>query len=314
MEIFIGSSREHLDVVRLLEGWLKTEGHRPLAWDQPGLFPPGHYTFDVLTKICRKVDAAVLVFGEDDRVWYRGDNGTQPRDNVLIEYGLFAGVLGRRKAIVCKVGKPRVAVDLAGLTVISAGAKVARRAKTEIVQWARKLRSKDELEIEPADSRQPKLVGRWSGTFEQPDYPGGPLSVAARVEFDRGSGALKGNARVKATLLATHRSGPRDVIITFDLSGGFQHSDLIKLEYRSADPGIVQFGSMMLELNPEGTRLDGRFVGYGSISESIISGIVALTKIVPRRPNSHQASSRQGQRSLSSGRPKPKRRESKRDW
>ena len=46
MEIFIGSSREHIEVVYLVKGWLKAAGHSPLAWDQSGLFAPGHYTLE----------------------------------------------------------------------------------------------------------------------------------------------------------------------------------------------------------------------------------------------------------------------------
>ena len=62
------------------------------------------------------VDAAVLIFSEDDQVWYRGDLGSQPRDNVLIEYGLFLGRLGQPRVIFCVRGKPRIAQDLQGIT------------------------------------------------------------------------------------------------------------------------------------------------------------------------------------------------------
>lgn len=241
----------------------------------------GDYTFDALSRICRRVDAAVFVFGEDDRVWYRGDKGAQPRDNVLIEFGLLVGVLGRHRAIVCRVGKPRLAVDLAGLTVVDGSRNVSKRAKLEVVRWAKNLSANDDLDGlgEPKIGRQAKLIGRWEGNFEQPEYPGGALALEARVEFARSVGHIKGRAQVRTRLSKRHRGGPREVTVNLALSGRLPHSDFLKLEYQSVDPGVNQFGSMMLELNAEGTRLNGRFVGYGSISEAIISGTVALKKL-----------------------------------
>ncbi|MGV3618421.1 MAG: TIR domain-containing protein [Fimbriimonas sp.] len=94
VKIFIASSRESIPLVREIEVWLAEQGHEPVPWDKPGLFMPSEQTFKILTELSRNVEAAVFIFGEDDRVWYRGDTVPQPRDNVLIEYGLFAGQLG----------------------------------------------------------------------------------------------------------------------------------------------------------------------------------------------------------------------------
>ena len=41
MKIFIASSRESIDRLRDIEVWLEEDGHDPLPWDTPGLFPPG---------------------------------------------------------------------------------------------------------------------------------------------------------------------------------------------------------------------------------------------------------------------------------
>lgn len=139
MKIFIGSSRESLPLVREIAVWLEDQSHEPIPWDQPGLFMPGEQTFTTLMQISRTVEAAVLVFGEDDKVWYRGDTAPQPRDNVLIEYGLLGGQLGPKKAIVCRTGDPRHPVDLAGLTCIDLSPARRERGKLELTIWARRL-------------------------------------------------------------------------------------------------------------------------------------------------------------------------------
>jgi predicted nucleotide-binding protein len=108
-----------MELVREVSFWLEQKGHRPLPWDDPGLFMPGDQTFLSLIKIAEQVDAALFIFGEDDQVWYRGGGASQPRDNVLVEYGLFVGKLGPKKAVICRVGNPKHAVDLQGLTFIN---------------------------------------------------------------------------------------------------------------------------------------------------------------------------------------------------
>lgn len=282
MEIFIGSSRQSLETVRRVGSWLQSEGHQPLSWDQPGLFPVGEYTWDSLDTICRRVGAAVFVFGEDDRVWYRADGARQPRDNVLIEYGLFAGVLGRRKVGVCKVGSPRVPVDLAGLTVVDMNLP-ARQAKAQVAHWLRRM-SADEADV-PLDTggtRQPKLRGRWKGRIEQPEYPGGAISFEMNLEFQADRSPTKGRAWLSAGLSAAHRGGPLTVRLEFVLLATFRHSQFVKLEYWSDDTGMIQFGTMVLRMNDQGNELRGRLVGYGSVSEAVISGLAVFKKAVTR--------------------------------
>ncbi|MGH3722161.1 MAG: nucleotide-binding protein [Pseudonocardiaceae bacterium] len=139
MKIFIGSSRESLELAKDIALWLEERDHEAIIWDQPGLFLPGEQTMRILIDISRRVDAAVLVFGPDDRGWYRGDTVLQPRDNVLIEYGLFAGALGPQKAIVCSYGDTKHPVDLAGLTYIDLSLTRRDRGKLDLSIWARRL-------------------------------------------------------------------------------------------------------------------------------------------------------------------------------
>ena len=137
MKVFLGSSSERLNEVKRLSLWVEEAGHEAWPWNKPGLFPLGRFTFETLNEIKDKVDAALFIFGADDRVWYRQDTALQPRDNVLIEYGLFAGVLEPSRVAICKSGTIRIATDLLGVTYLDLSN--ARRAKIELHHWFRKV-------------------------------------------------------------------------------------------------------------------------------------------------------------------------------
>ena len=59
---------------------LEELGHELLAWTTPGLFIAGEVTIDGLLRVSNDCDAAVFLFSEDDKVWYRTDTLGQPRD------------------------------------------------------------------------------------------------------------------------------------------------------------------------------------------------------------------------------------------
>jgi predicted nucleotide-binding protein len=125
MLVFLASSTESLDRLREVASWLEASGADVLPWDAPHLFQLGENTLDALVRISKSVDAAVFIFGEDDKIWYRSDTLQQPRDNVLIEYGLFVGVLGPKRAIIAKSGSPKTASDLHGLTCVDVSTQKA---------------------------------------------------------------------------------------------------------------------------------------------------------------------------------------------
>lgn len=130
-------------MLRRVAGWIEACGHTPLRWDDPGLFPAGTYTFAALRKLAQNVDGAVFLFSEDDHVWYRGDKLSQPRDNVLIEYGLFSATLGESRVAICRSGSPRSASDLQGITFIAMSPATFVRAEIEITEWLKRLEVPD---------------------------------------------------------------------------------------------------------------------------------------------------------------------------
>lgn len=139
MKVFIGSSSESRGALDWVAAQIEELGHVPVPWNQPGLFPPGSYVLPKLIEIVHKTDAAIFVFAEDDRVWYREDQLPQTRDNVLLEYGLFVGVLGLDKAIICRSDQPKTASDIKGIIFINVTEGYRQRARLELDQWLKQL-------------------------------------------------------------------------------------------------------------------------------------------------------------------------------
>jgi hypothetical protein len=137
MKIFLASSRESLNDMHRVAQIVEGLGHVPLPWDSPTAFLPGTYTLNGLIEISRDVDAAVFVFAEDDTIWYRTSELHQARDNVLLEYGLFAGILGPERALICRKGQPKTPSDLEGIIHIDISRVESARASIE--NWIRRL-------------------------------------------------------------------------------------------------------------------------------------------------------------------------------
>ncbi len=135
MGIFIGSSDspESLKDLRRIAMIVEDEGHVPLPWNKPGLFPLGNYVLDSLREISLRVDAAILIFNEDDRAWYRNDSVLQPRDNVVLEYGLFVSQLGREKTIICRRGNAKIPSDLSGIIYCDLSKEF--KSQSVLVEW-----------------------------------------------------------------------------------------------------------------------------------------------------------------------------------
>lgn len=86
-------------------------------WDV-NVFKPGDYALESLLTVAAKVDFAVLIASPDDIVVSRGGESASVRDNVLLEFGLFAGVLGRQRTYLLATGDSslKLPTDILGLT------------------------------------------------------------------------------------------------------------------------------------------------------------------------------------------------------
>jgi predicted nucleotide-binding protein len=117
--LFIGSSKESLPVANALVQGLGAAPFIPRLWNR-GVFSPSQFPIDDLAKQLAEADFAALVLGPDDEVLSRTVRSDAPRDNVVLELGLFMGALGRPRAflIVPRDVDVKVPTDLLGLTPI----------------------------------------------------------------------------------------------------------------------------------------------------------------------------------------------------
>jgi predicted nucleotide-binding protein len=93
--VFIGSSREHVTTARALAECLR-RSTRVTVWDDAP-FALNDSIFDGLLKEADRADYAIFVFDDDDVTRIRGLEVRTVRDNVLFEFGLFVGRMGKRR-------------------------------------------------------------------------------------------------------------------------------------------------------------------------------------------------------------------------
>lgn len=118
--IFIGSSSEALKHARSIKEELAKHFSTRLWTDN--IFALGEDTLDGLLRFVQCYDFAILVVTGDDLVESRNLTSVSPRDNVILELGLFMGALGRRRTfpivIHDKAGPPKIPTDLLGNTAV----------------------------------------------------------------------------------------------------------------------------------------------------------------------------------------------------
>lgn len=131
MKVFIGSSSESKSDMRTVAHWIESQKWVAECWDNS--FRAGDIFLPRLLEISRNVNGAILIFSEDDEVLHRDNRKMQPRDNILLEYGLFAGALGPKKTIICLKGKPKLPSDLGGVTYVNLDPSAT--ARHEISTW-----------------------------------------------------------------------------------------------------------------------------------------------------------------------------------
>jgi len=124
--VFIGSSTEGLRIAEALFACLSHDT-KPKLWTHQ-LFLPGQYPMEALEKQLREHAFAILVASPDDQIIKRDVTSPAMRDNLLLEFGLFTGALGRKRAFFVCPTSPQIELpsDLLGIIMAKYdGARVA---------------------------------------------------------------------------------------------------------------------------------------------------------------------------------------------
>ncbi|UWH26262.1 nucleotide-binding protein [Aeromonas veronii] len=111
--VFIGSSVEGLNVAYAIQQNL-THDVEPTVWDQD-IFDLSKTTIESLMKAVDDSDFGIFVFSPDDIIKMRGGELNSIRDNVIFEFGLFTGRLGRERVFFVKpdgLGKVRISGEI----------------------------------------------------------------------------------------------------------------------------------------------------------------------------------------------------------
>jgi hypothetical protein len=114
--IFVGSSREAIDVCRAIQGELD-DAFDVTVWDQD-IFRLSYAALDSLLDALDSSDSGVFVLTPDDLTESRGESSPTARENVTFELGMFIGRLGRDRTfmLIPATSTLRLPSDLIGLT------------------------------------------------------------------------------------------------------------------------------------------------------------------------------------------------------
>lgn len=113
--IFIGSSREGYSIAEVIKNELSDFAECQL-WDE-GFFEPNKSSFESLSEASVLFDFAILLASGEDLQLKRGTIEKIARDNVVFEFGLYIGRLGRNRSFFIKEKNLDLPSDLYGITL-----------------------------------------------------------------------------------------------------------------------------------------------------------------------------------------------------
>lgn len=130
--VFIGSSGEGLRVAQAVFASF-AHSSEPTLWTH-NVFRPGRYPLEELACQLRRHAFAIMVATPDDDLFKRGELSETLRDNLLVEFGLFAGAIGQRRTFLVCPSTPALALpsDLTGIIHAQYDAQRASRGPDDL--------------------------------------------------------------------------------------------------------------------------------------------------------------------------------------
>jgi hypothetical protein len=110
----------------------------------------------------------------------------------------------------------------------------------------------------------------WRGEEIQHEGLGdSPVHFTARLTLKASRRRVAGEYYVKS-------KAPLNLAATFQVNGGFLDSHFLKLDYRNSEPGVQQFGTLLLVWDAWGRILKGQIIGSSAGNKKIAHGSVDL--------------------------------------
>lgn len=118
--VFIGSSSESLPIATAIHKSLMRRRIESRIWSD-GIFQCSCATIEDLMTATDQADFAVLVLAADDVTISRGRRKAAPRDNTILELGLFMGALSRKRTYIVAPSPLdiKIPTDLLGVTLLT---------------------------------------------------------------------------------------------------------------------------------------------------------------------------------------------------
>ncbi len=113
--VFIGSSTEGLDIAQKVKEYFLSADFECYLWNDD-IFKYNENYLETLLKEANLFDYGILVFTKDDFTTSREKQFDSPRDNVVFEFGLFLGRLGKDNAFILQEENVKLPSDLFGIT------------------------------------------------------------------------------------------------------------------------------------------------------------------------------------------------------
>lgn len=129
--VFIGSSTEGLEVAEFVKNFLSAD-YDCVVWNED-VFKANDSFLETLLKAASLFDFGIMVFSSDDETKVRHKMFDTPRDNVMFEFGLFLGRVGRERAFVIQEDGCHLPSDLLGITIPTYKIKTDATGKKQIV-------------------------------------------------------------------------------------------------------------------------------------------------------------------------------------
>jgi len=118
--VFIGSSSKSLNAAKTVKNCLKNQ-YECTIWEDDSFFELNEDTYHTLIRESIGFDFAIFIGGKDDLAERCGKKDAnaeyKPRDNVYLEFGLYAGILSVERSFFLIHTDCKIASDLRGITI-----------------------------------------------------------------------------------------------------------------------------------------------------------------------------------------------------